>query len=303
MGRTGNSKGKKWVWVVGWILIFPLPLTILICRSQIDKKVKTGVIIAGWVAYGIILAKAPKDAAQNNDKVVNNTASIQEDNTSTTKSTGTNKKTDLTPTPSPTPTPVIEVESIEIVDEFEELGLGDTSTVHVKIEPENATDKGIQWESTDDNIISINDKGFITATGGGKAIITASTSNGKSASIELSVDDSKRTMKLNVSRQKTDNNNIGKEWWTEYKINGERTFGGEYTLKVGDKISLYAKVVEEDENPDIGENKKTYTVTKEDLLEGFSVSMEVKVRENGGIYRGVETVWEVSFRFGPKGVR
>lgn len=303
MGRTVNSKSKMWIWVIGWVLIFPLPLTILISRSNMDKKVKTGVIIAGWVAYGIILAKAPKNTTQNNDKVANNTASMQEDNTSMTKSTGMNKKTSLTPTSSPTPTPVIEVESIEIVDEFEELGLGDTSTVHVKIEPENATEKGIKWESTDDNIISVNDKGFITANGGGKVIITATTSNGKSASIEISVDDTKRTMKLNISRQKTDNNNIGREWWTEYKINGERTLGGEYTLKVGDKISLYAKVVEEDKNPDIGENKKTHTVTKEDLIEGFSVSMEVKVRENGGQYAGTETVWEVTFSFGPNRVR
>lgn len=53
---SGNKSDKKtWLWVLGWICIFPLPLTILMLRKKdIRPAIKYGIIAAAWVLYLII---------------------------------------------------------------------------------------------------------------------------------------------------------------------------------------------------------------------------------------------------------
>ena len=47
-----QPRRKTWLWVVGWIVIFPLPLTILIYRNQnIPIWLKALIIVAAWGAY------------------------------------------------------------------------------------------------------------------------------------------------------------------------------------------------------------------------------------------------------------
>ncbi len=50
---TNKSSGKKtWLWVLGWICIFPLPLTILLLRKKDMKPaVKYGIIAIAWVMF------------------------------------------------------------------------------------------------------------------------------------------------------------------------------------------------------------------------------------------------------------
>ncbi|MDY4974714.1 MAG: TFIIB-type zinc ribbon-containing protein [Eubacteriales bacterium] len=49
------KKRKTWLWVLGWIFIFPVPLTILMLRNQkLSKPVKIGIIVAAWIVYLII---------------------------------------------------------------------------------------------------------------------------------------------------------------------------------------------------------------------------------------------------------
>lgn len=49
-------KKKKIVWwVLGWMFIFPIPLTIIIARNKKLKTViKIGIIIAAWIVYLLI---------------------------------------------------------------------------------------------------------------------------------------------------------------------------------------------------------------------------------------------------------
>lgn len=51
------KKRKTWLWVLGWIFIFPLPLTILLLRPttfhKLDKKVKYVIIAIAWIIYAI----------------------------------------------------------------------------------------------------------------------------------------------------------------------------------------------------------------------------------------------------------
>lgn len=51
-GSETPKKGKTWLWVLGWICIFPLPLTILMLRKKDMKPaLKYGIIAIAWIIY------------------------------------------------------------------------------------------------------------------------------------------------------------------------------------------------------------------------------------------------------------
>lgn len=54
--QPAPKKNKKMVWwVLGWIFIFPVPLTIIIARNQkLKTGAKIGIIAAAWVVYLLI---------------------------------------------------------------------------------------------------------------------------------------------------------------------------------------------------------------------------------------------------------
>ena len=48
-------KRRTWLWVLGWIFIFPVPLTILMLKNEeLDKRVRYGIIVAAWIVYLLI---------------------------------------------------------------------------------------------------------------------------------------------------------------------------------------------------------------------------------------------------------
>lgn len=55
---SANKKSRKtWLWVLGWIFIFPLPLTILLLRKKEMKPAfKYGIIAAAWIVYILLAA-------------------------------------------------------------------------------------------------------------------------------------------------------------------------------------------------------------------------------------------------------
>ena len=43
------KKNNLWLWIIGWILFFPIPLTVLIVRSQkINTPVKIALLVLLW---------------------------------------------------------------------------------------------------------------------------------------------------------------------------------------------------------------------------------------------------------------
>lgn len=49
---TLKPKRKTWLWVLGWIFIFPVPLTVLMLRKKDMKPIlKYGIILIGWLFY------------------------------------------------------------------------------------------------------------------------------------------------------------------------------------------------------------------------------------------------------------
>ena len=48
-------KRRTWLWVLGWIFIFPVPLTILMLRNRsLPAALRYGIIAAAWIVYLMI---------------------------------------------------------------------------------------------------------------------------------------------------------------------------------------------------------------------------------------------------------
>ena len=50
-----QKKRKTWLWVLGWIFIFPVPLTIIMVnKKEMNKWLRIGIIAAAWIIYLIL---------------------------------------------------------------------------------------------------------------------------------------------------------------------------------------------------------------------------------------------------------
>lgn len=68
----------------------------------------------------------------------------------------------------------VELNSISIVEQNITLNKGENKTLTVKFNPENTTDdKTISWSSDNEQVVTVNAEGLITAVGAGKATIMA----------------------------------------------------------------------------------------------------------------------------------
>ena len=71
------KKRKTWLWVLGWICIFPLPLTILMLRKKDMKPViKWGIIAVAWIAYFAIAASDETETTKD-ESVVESQAVVE----------------------------------------------------------------------------------------------------------------------------------------------------------------------------------------------------------------------------------
>ncbi|MBD5323281.1 MAG: Ig domain-containing protein, partial [Bacteroides sp.] len=83
---------------------------------------------------------------------------------------------------------IIAVESIAISSTELTLTEGDNATLVATIAPTDATDKNVTWASSDETVATVSAGGVVTAVKAGKATITVTSSNGKTATCEVTVD-------------------------------------------------------------------------------------------------------------------
>jgi len=374
MGNTGGPKKRNTLlWVLGWLCIFPLSLTILLLRKkEMTPGKKYGFIVAVWSVYLIMAAVASKNdkpsshsSSQIEQSAVsqgekNKISAIKfdtgEDITVKIGETGVGGKVKVTSdeflhypqdgdvafvsanseivrislsrisgddvyytleamNPGETyvyatskdgtitsdkikvtvPQP-IEIEKIDLDGTVRELALSQSIKIPVVVSPENADNQQVSWDTSDASVVSVDQDGTITGIKGGTAVITAKAYNGISSSMEVTVNPSKKLMNLRVNYTRDDDNNIGDEWSYTTEINGENT-GRDYVVTAGESIKLRIKIVEEDDNPDVGEAEKTYKVTEADLENGFTVPLELYVKENGGRNSGKSAHFNVEYSF------
>ena len=73
--QVSEKMRPTWLWVLGWICIFPLPLTILLARKRnLNAVIKYGVITAAWIFY-LIIAMAGND--NDNSEKTPDTRSVE----------------------------------------------------------------------------------------------------------------------------------------------------------------------------------------------------------------------------------
>lgn len=365
-GRAEQPKKRKtWLWVLGWLFVFPVPLTMLVVRSKkLSKPIKITIIAVGIILYMLIAFIGNSSSDSNDVSSEGATNNIKEfsiykdefevvEGESTTASSINVKVKDrdsfspedvvfksdnenvatiryerdaMTTTlyyvidgVAPGETEVyatskdgtiesehikvvvkddglIDPESIELQTEKTVLGLGGTTYISIITTPENASVKNVNWSSSDENVITIDENGCATAVAAGSATITATVQGNIQNSCDLSVDENMRAMKVNVQRSRLSSNNIGSDWSYSDQIDGE-SVSGTKEISVGDTITFYSKYVESDENPDVGQGSATHIVTAEDLQNGFSETIDFYVTENGGKNSGQSVHFSVAYNF------
>ena len=88
--------------------------------------------------------------------------------------------------PVETEAPKTEVTSVEIDSEDIELKVGEEKTITATVNPENADDKTLTWESSNTAVATV-ENGKITAVSEGTAEISVKSTNGKTDSIIVTV--------------------------------------------------------------------------------------------------------------------
>lgn len=81
---------------------------------------------------------------------------------------------------------IIAVTGVRLSESSLQLGKGESHTLAASVLPDNASDKAVQWTSSDTSVATVDQNGTITAIGVGKTTITASV-GGFSASCSVSV--------------------------------------------------------------------------------------------------------------------
>ena len=273
--QAPRKKSKLWLWVLGWMCFFPIPLTILVARSKkLNNVAKAVILILFW---GILIRVGTKKEKLGD---ITGTTEIVREMPSQDDTSGESMSQESTAVESTqeTQTPVT-AQSISFVEIKNVMNVGDTWQAVAIISPENTQDKTVVWTSSNEAVATVDRDGNI--------------------SVEEHKDVDKRLMQVITDWNRTDDNNIGHEWSYDIRINGERA-KGEMEVAVGDNISFSARMEEEDTKPDIGSESASHTVTKEDIMNGFSTSLEVVVTENGGRNKGKSAHFVVTYKFVPK---
>ena len=72
-----------WLWVIGWIFMFPAPVTILVTRSKLKTWQKAAIIALAWAAYLCIgLFGGKKQPGPQTPETVSSSASSEAPETS-----------------------------------------------------------------------------------------------------------------------------------------------------------------------------------------------------------------------------
>ena len=86
----------------------------------------------------------------------------------------------------------VEITVLDHITEIELLGgdkvldIGDAYQLKARVVPEDTTDK-VSWRTSDESVVTVDDTGFITAVGSGKAVITVASPDDISSSINVIV--------------------------------------------------------------------------------------------------------------------
>lgn len=82
---------------------------------------------------------------------------------------------------------VVYATSVSLSSTSLQMTVGETAQLNATILPANATYRKLNWTSSDDNIVEVNEQGLLTAKGTGSAFITATTTDGSNKKAVCSI--------------------------------------------------------------------------------------------------------------------
>ncbi len=94
----------------------------------------------------------------------------------------------------------VEASSIALSKKSMVLKRNEKTQLSAVIKPSNTTDKSVQWESDNEVVATVTKKGVVRGINAGSATITATTSNGLTASCEVTVKIPAKSIKLNKTK-------------------------------------------------------------------------------------------------------
>ena len=167
--------------------------------------------------------------------------------------------------------PIVPVESITLDQTAVSLEEGQTITLKATVKPDNATNKTVTWNSSDDNVAMVDQSGIVVAIKAGEALITASVED-KSVTCIITVKD--RPLVNSISLSESDFNAFIDRYYSltaelspaEAKYDLEWTVSDERVAEIigsGTNVRIHTK--------DFG--KTNIVVT--DILSGVSASLSL----------------------------
>lgn len=107
------------------------------------------------------------------------------------------------------------------------------------------------------------------------------------------------TFKVTATANMIYNNHVGNDWWYYFEAGNEQ-LPATINCSVGDEVSLYAEITEDDNVPDVGSWDGYVIIEDGDFENGFTTSVDVYVYETSGRYAGNEAEFEVTWDFEPQ---
>lgn len=150
-------------------------------KWEVDKPEIASIDSDGNVT-GLKAGTVVVTATTSNGKTATKKITIKD---STTQANPTNPETPSAETPQPQVS-TVGVTGITISGD-NQVAVGSNITLIATITPDNATDKSLTWESSDNNIASVNNNGVVTGKSAGTVTITVRASNGVSATYTVTV--------------------------------------------------------------------------------------------------------------------
>lgn len=172
-----------------------------------DNKNKSGLgsyhyHCGGYPAHLHTNGVCPYSSSSSSNKSSTSTSSSSKSSSSKSSSTSSSLSNKTITTTKPA---TVEITKIQINENIENLGVGQSKTLTVTITPSNATNKNITWKSDNESIATINSSGKVTAKKDGTVNITATSSNGKTSTIKLNVKEGQKAEDNNANTITTNN--------------------------------------------------------------------------------------------------
>lgn len=130
------------------------------------------------------------------------------------KSTTNNSKSSTTKAESSTETKNVEVEKVTLKASKSKIEINEELTIVATVTPISANNKSLTWKSSDNSIATVSSSGVVKAIKDGTVSITATSSNGKSDTLNITVN----KPKIDVIELNLDESDITLETGNENRI-------------------------------------------------------------------------------------